>query len=265
MRKTTLLFFAALLTFQLFAERTIGGGNSYSEFPFVVFVGQVVDVTQFSVTFENTVYGTTVTNGVIKNLYTALNNETDYVAHGFANALRAASVKDGKMRLTFYLDNLLLIFDDNVTTYMKYIPVYYLFLNNLNAMKLPDKTVEALKQYSIDYYLSLPMAQELMHNSWLAGVFQVNPDNGKLIYKSARFFDNLEELEQSDWAREYRIPGMIRAGLTVSVTKAVYIGNESKDGSLEDVNFNNKKGGKNKPEKKGRFDKKQSAPYGTEK
>ena len=264
MRKLFVIFFVFATALPLFAARTVEPGNSYSEFPFIVFVGQVVDATQFSVTVENTAYDTTMTNDVIKNLYAALNREQDYVSHGFANALRATSVKDGKMRLTFYLDNILLIFDDNVTTYMKYIPVYYLFLNNLNAMKLPDKTLEALKQYSVDYYLSLPMVQELMHNSWIAGVFQVNPDNGKLIYKSARFFDNIEELNNSEWAREYRIPAMIRSGLTVSVVKAIYIGDESKDGSLDDANLHNKKDG-NKQKKKGRFEQKKSAPYGTEK
>lgn len=261
MKKLFALIFIVSLTFPFFAqERAAGAGNSYSEFPFIIFVGQIVEVTPFSVTFENTLYDTRATSDTIKNLIAALNREPDFRSHGMANALRAAGVKDGKMRLSFYLDNILLIFDDNVTTYMKYIPLYYLFRNNIENFKLPEKTMEALKKQSVDYYLSIPMVKDLMKNSWLAGVFQVNPDNEKLTYKSARFFDNIDELNSSEWAHEYRIPDIVRAGMTVSMTKAIYIGHESKTHSIEEFNKKDKKS-----KGKGKFDNRKNAPVGQEK
>lgn len=267
MKKLLALLFIVSLTFPFFAEERIAGaGNSYSEFPFIIFVGQIVEVTPFSVTFENTLYETKATNEKINNLFTALNRENDFRSHGMANALRAASVKDGKMRITFYLDNVLLIFDDNVTTYMRYIPLYYLFRNNIEDFKLPEATMESLKKQSVDYYLTIPMVQDLMKNSWLAGVFQVNPDNDKLTYKSARFFDNIDELNGSEWAQEYRIPDIIRAGLTVSMTKAIYIGHESRTNSLKDVNLNNRKPKeKSSKQNKKQFDTRGGMPVGQEK
>lgn len=266
MKKLFVIFFVFALTFPAFAERVAGAGNSYAEFPFVIFVGQLVDITPFSVTFENTAYETRATNERVAQMFNALNAEPDFRSHGMANALRAASVKDGKMRLTFYLDNVLLIFDDNVTTYMRYIPLYYLFKGNIEKFKLPEATMESLKKQSMDYYLSIPMVKDIMQNSWMAAVFQVNPDNDKLIYKSARFFDTIEEMNLSEWAQEYRIPDIVRAGLTVSMTKAIYIGNESKDGSLDDVNLNNKhKNGKYNKKGKNKFDNKKSTPVGQEK
>lgn len=228
MRKVLILFFAVILFLPLFAdERILEPGNSYSEFSYIVMVGQIVEVTPFSVVFENTAYGTGTNNEKIQQLNAFLNYDNDFRSHGFANALRAASVKDGKMRLNFYLDNILKIFDDNVTTYMKYVPLYYLFKNNIDDFKLPEKTLESLKKQSLDYYISLPMAQELMQNSWLAAVFMVNPSNDKLTFKTARFFDNIDELNSSEWAQQYRIPDIVRSGMTVSMTKAVFIGHES--------------------------------------
>ena len=166
------------------------------------------------------------------------------------------------MRLTFYLDNILQIFDDNVTTYMKYVPLYYLFRNNIKEMKLSDELIESLKQHTIDYYLTIPMAQELMQNSWMAGVFQVNPDNNKLTYKSARFFDNFDEMVQSDWANEYRIPDIVKAGLAVTMTKAIYIGHESEDKQPDDKQDSTKKGKKGG---KKQFYNKKNMPTGQEK
>ena len=267
MKKLFALFFIVFLTFPFFAEERIAGaGNSYSEFPFIIFVGQIVEVTPFSVTFENTLYETNTTNEKIARLFTALNRDNDFRSHGMANALRAANVKDGKMRLTFYLDNILLIFDDNVTTYMRYIPLYYLFRNNIEDFKLPEATMESLKKQSMDYYLSIPMVQDLMKNSWLAGVFQVNPDNDKLTYKSARFFDNIDELNNSEWALGYRIPDIVRAGLTVSMTKAVLIGHESRTNSLKDSNLNNRKPkDRNGKQNKKQFDNRSNMPVGQEK
>ena len=264
MRKLFVIFFVFATALPLFAARTVEPGNSYSEFPYIIFVGQVVEVTPFSVTFENTAFGTGTNDVRIQQLFLQLNSEPDFRSHGMANALRAASVKDGKMRLTFYLDNILKIFDDNVTTYMKYVPLYFLFRNNLKELNLPKETILALRQYSIDYYLSVPMAQELMQNSWLAGVFTVNPENDKLTYKSARFFDNLDELNSSEWAQSYRIPDIVRAGLAVTMTKAIFIGNESQDGSLDDINLKEKLDKKGKKSGKNKFDNRKNAPVGTE-
>lgn len=262
MKKLISLIFVIFSVSCLFAARTVEKGNSYAEFPVVVFVGQIVEVTPFSVTFENTAYGTATSNERISQLFTQLASEPDFRSHGLANALRAASVKDGKMRLSFYLDNILQIFDDNVTTYTRYIPLYFLVRNNIQEMKLPEKTIESLKKHDLDYYLSIPMAQELMRNTWLAGVFQVNPENDKLIYKSARFFDNLDELNQSEWAQNFRIPDIVKSGLAVTMTKAIFIGDESKDGSLDKIYKEDKKGRDSKPKKQ--FDNKKNAPVGTE-
>lgn len=260
MRKYAVLIFIVALTSMLFAqERHVGEGNSYSEFPYIVYVGQVVDVTPFSVTFENTLYGTRATKDGMSRLIEKLNMEPDYRSHGMANALRAVSIENGKMRVTFYIDNIFRIFSDDVSTYMKYIPLYYLFRNNIKEMMLPEKTMESLMKHSADYYLSLPMAQELMQNSWLAGVFQIDPDNEKLIYKSARFFDNFEELEQSEWAAEYRIADIVKAGLAVSMTKAVFIGHESQNQPEGDTKDRKSKKGK------GKFDNRKAMPTGQEK
>ena len=263
MKKVLILFFAMISFLPLFAERTVEPGNSYSEFSYIVMVGQVVEVTPFSVVFENTAYETAATNEKIKQLNLLYHHDSDFRSHGMANALYAASVKDGKMRLAFYVDNILKIFDDNVTTYMRYLPLYYLFVNNVKDIKLPEKTMEFLKKQSMDYYLSIPMVQDLMKNSWLAAVFTINPENGKLTYKSARFFDNFEQLNSSEWAHEYRIPDIVRAGMTVSMTKAVYIGHESEktgNGKSDD------KDGKKKGGQKGKqFDNRPGTIYGTEK
>ncbi len=230
MRKVLVLFFAVISFLPLFADlRNVDPGNSYSEFSYIVMVGQVVEVTPFSVVFENTAYGTRATNARIMQLNMLYNRDNDFRSHGLANALRAASVKDGRMRLSFYLDNILSIFDDNVSTYMKYIPLYYLFKNNINDLKLPKETMESLKKQSLDYYISLPMAQDLMKNSWLAAVFTINPANNKLVFKTGRFFENLDELNSSEWASGYRIQDIVRAGMTVSMTKAVFIGHESEE------------------------------------
>lgn len=253
MRKFLILFLAALSFFPLFAEkRIVGNGNSYSEFPYIVMVGQIVEITPFSVIFENTAYGTLTNDEKIKNLHTLFSQDNDFRSHGMANALRAASVKDGKMRLNFYIDNILKIFDDNATTYMKYLPLYYLFQNNIKEMMLPDDTMESLKKQSLNYYVSLPMAQELMQNSWLAAVFTINPTNDKLTFKTARFFDNIDELNQSEWASRYRIPEIVRAGMTVSMTKAIFIGHESEYEPENKKNESGKggsKGGKQQSEK----------------
>ena len=266
MRKIFVICFVIALTSILFAdERTVGEGNSYSEYSYIVMVGQVVEITPFSIIFENTASGTRATDKRIKALSETFNRDTDFRSHGMANALRAASVHNGKMRLNFYIDNILKIFDDNVATYMKYLPLYYLFRNNIDDFKLPEATMESLKKQSLDYYISLPMAQELMQNSWLAAVFVINPSNDKLTFKTGRFFDDIDELNRSEWARGYRIPEIVKAGMTVSMTKAIYIGNESEDGSLENENLNDFRNRKKARNQRKPISNGNAAPVGQEK
>ena len=265
MKKFLILFIVLVSFLPLFADRTVEAGNSYSEFSYIVMVGQIVEVTPFSVVFENTAYGTNTSNEKIAMLSAYFSRDTDFRSHGLANALRATSVKDGKMRLNFYVDNILRIFDDNVTTYMRYLPIYYIFRNNIDDFKLPEATMESLKKQSIDYYLSIPMAQELMQNSWLAAVFMVNPSNGKLTFKTGRFFDNIDELNQSEWAEEYRIPDIVRSGMTVSMTKAVFIGHESVKINKKSDESKGKDKSKGKMQNKKQFDNNRMQHVGTEK
>ncbi|MBO4705687.1 MAG: hypothetical protein J5647_08145 [Spirochaetaceae bacterium] len=260
MRKISVLIFVIALNFTLFADRTVGAGNSYSEFPFIILVGQLVDVTPFSVVFENTLYETNTTTEKIGQMIKIFDSDTDFRSHGMANALRAASVKNGKMRLSFYLDNITKIFSDDASTYVRYLPLFYLFENNIKEMMLTQEQIDEIKKLSAQYFLDLPMTKELIKNSWLAGVFQINPSNDKLIYKSARFFKNFEELETSDWARNYRIPEIVRKGMTVSMTKAIYIGHES-----ENANSKGKEKGKKSGQNKKQFDNRSGAPVGREK
>lgn len=264
MRKIFVISFIIALASMLYADRMVGAGNSYSEYSYIIMVGQVVEITPFSIIFENTAYETRATDNRIKALSYTFNRDTDFRSHGMANALRAASVNNGKMRLNFYIDNILKIFDDNVATYMKYLPLYYLFRNNINDFKLPEATMESLKKQSLDYYISLPMAQELMQNSWVAAVFVINPSNDKLTFKTGRYFSNIDELNTSEWAQEYRIPDIVKAGMTVSMTKAVYIGNESEDGSLENENLNDLYKKKSKQTNKNKFDNGKGTPVGRE-
>lgn len=263
MKKFLILILAAVSFLPLFADnRTVGAGNSYSEFSYIVMVGQVVEITPFSVVVENTAYGTTTNDDKINALHNFFSHDTDFRSHGMANALRPVTVKDGKMRLNFYLDNILKIFDDDATTYMKYLPIYFLFQNNIEELKLPESTVEALKKQSIDYYLSLPMVKDLMRNSWIAAVFTINPSNGKLIFKTGRFFDDLDELNLSDWAEEYRIPDIIRGGMVVSMTKAIFIGNESSDPDRQQKKSDEK--GSSGSKGKNKFDNRSNMPAGME-
>ena len=259
MRKISVLVFVIALNFALFADKVVGEGNSYSEFPFIIFVGQLVEITPFSVVFENTLYETTTNTEKIGQLIQVFEKDTDFRSHGMANALRAASVKDGKMRLSFYLDNVSRIFSDDASTYVRYVPLMHLFENNIKEITLTPEQIEEIKKLSAEYFLNLPMTKELIKNSWLAGVFQISPSNGRLVYKSARFFKDFEELSQSDWARNYRIQDIIRKGMTVSMTKAIFIGDESKNAKSDDKD-KGKKSGQNKKQ----FDNRGGAPVGQE-
>ncbi|MDX9727100.1 MAG: hypothetical protein RBT38_11990 [Bacteroidales bacterium] len=241
-----------LLYVPLEGETGVDEGNSIVEFPVIVIVGQIVEVTPFSVVFENTFEGTNATDEQIQKVIEYHSTSLDFRSQGFANALKIVSVKDGKMRVSFYLDNILKVFDDDVRTYMRFIPVYYMFKNNIKNMKIPKHIVEELKKHSFDHYLNLPMAKELMKNSWLAGVFRIDPESKKLVYQGARFFKNFDEMSLDEWAEEYRIPDIVRKGMVVTMTKTVVIGNESTELKKEDKDkedggkpaknkFNNKK------------------------
>ncbi|MBP5406738.1 hypothetical protein J6Z19_06285 [bacterium] len=260
MRKILVLIFVVALNFTLFADRTAGKGNSYSEFPFIVLVGQLVEINPFSVVFENTLYEANTDTEKIGRLIEVFEKDTDFRSHGMANALRAASVKNGKMRLSFYVDNIFRIFSNDASTYVRYLPLLHLFENNIKEVMLTPEQVERIKKISAEYVLNLPAAKELIKNSWLAGVFQISPTDGKLVYKSARFFKDFDELNQSEWARNYRIPDIVRRGMTVSMTKAIFIGHES-----ENVKSEEKEKGEKSGQNKKQFDNRSGAPAGREK
>jgi hypothetical protein len=260
MKRIMITFIFVFLQFiSLSGDIKVNEGDSVVEFPVIVIVGQVVEITPFSIIFENTYQGTNVTDEQINKIIEYYSSSVDFRAHGFANALRVVSVKDGKMRVSFYLDNILRVFDDDVRTYMKYIPVYYMFKNNIKNMKIPEHIVSELKKHSMDYYLNLPMAKELMKNSWLAGVFRIDPDTKKLIYQSARFFDNFDEMESDEWANGYRIPDVVKKGMVVTMTKSVVVGRESKNLKKEDDKDEN---GKNSTKGKNKFYNKNNEPSG---
>ena len=80
MRKISVLVFVIALNFALFADKVVGEGNSYSEFPFIIFVGQLVEITPFSVVFENTMYETATSTEKIGQLIQVF--EKDKVENG---------------------------------------------------------------------------------------------------------------------------------------------------------------------------------------
>lgn len=265
MKRFLILFSVVFLFLPLLAQdRFVGAGNSYSEFSYIVMVGQAVEVTPFSVVLENTAYETRANNDKIKRLVAYFNRDTDFRSHGMANALRITTVKDGKMRISFYLDNILKVFDDDVNTYGRYLPLYYLFLNNVSEFKLPESAVESLKKLSLDYYLTIPMVQKLMQDSWFAAVFMINPSSGRLTFKTGRFFETLEELNLSEWAQGYRIQDIIRSGMAVSMTKAIYVGHESEEAKENSDESDGKGKKQNGKQNRKQFDNRKSTPVGTE-
>lgn len=221
-------FLAVLLGANLYGEIPAQKGDSIVEFPSIVFVGQVVEITPFSVVFENTFADTKATDEQILKLIEYYNSSPDFRAHGFANALQVISVKDGKMRIAFYLDNITKVFSDDVRNYMKFIPLFYMFRNNIEQLKVPKEVIDELKKQSLDYYLNLPMAKEMMSKSWVAGVFKIDPETSKLVYHASRIYNNIDELKSDDFAGEYRLYDIIKSGMTMTMTKAQVVGQESK-------------------------------------
>lgn len=221
------LLITVLLSGVLWAEIEYKEGDSIVEFPTIILVGQIVEVTPYSIIFENTYADTKVTEKQIKDLIKYYSSSMDFRAHAFANSLKVVTVKDGKMRLAFYLDNITKVFDDDVKNYMKFIPLFYLFKNNIGQLKISEKIREELKKKSINYYLNLPMVKELMSKSWISGVFKIDPESGKLVYYSSRVYNNLDDLKLDDWARENRIFDIIKTGMTMTMSKARVVGKGS--------------------------------------
>lgn len=244
------IFLAILLGGNLFGEIKVNEGDSVVEFPSIVFVGQIVEITPFSVVFENTFADTKATDEQIKKLVEYYSSSIDFRSHGFANAMQVLSVKDGKMRVSLYLDNITKVFSDDVKTYMKFIPLFYMFRNNIKEMKLPVKMMDELKKQSMDYYLQLPMAKEMMSKSWVAGVFRIDPETSKLVYHGSRLYNNIEELKADKFAQEFRVFDIVKAGMTMTMTKARVFGNEStrakKDDKDKDKENDSDVKGKNK-------------------
>lgn len=224
----TAMLFVILLCGNLFGEIEAKKGDSIVEFPSIVFVGQVVEITPFSVIFENTFADTKATDEQILKLIEYYNSSPDFRAHGFANALQVISVKDGKMRIAFYLDNITKVFSDDVKNYMKFIPLFYMFKNNIEQLKVPQEVIDELKKQSLDYYLNLPLAKEMMSKSWVAGVFRIDPETSKLVYHGSRIYNDLDELRNDEFAGEYRLYDVIKSGMTMTMTKTQVVGQESK-------------------------------------
>ena len=228
------ILFAILLGGNLFGSIKINEGDSVVEFPNIILVGQVVEITPFSIIFENTFAETKATDEQIKKLIEYYNSSIDFRAHGFANALQVISVKDGKMRIAFYLDNITRVFSDDVKNYMQFIPLFYMFKNNISQLKVPKEIIEELKKQSLEYYLSLPMAKEMLSKAWVAGVFKIDPESGKLVYYASRLYNNIEELQADAFATEYRIYDVVKAGMTMTMTKSQVVGRESMNAKKKD-------------------------------
>ncbi len=261
MKKIVCLILSLFAAAALFAgSRNVEPGNSYTEFPTIVIVGQVVEVDPFKVVIENTYQETFATTDRVRAISDYFfTSTTDYSAHGFAMALKAVTIEKNRMRMTMYADNIFQIFDDDVSTYMRYIPLLFLYKDKIKDMNLPKETIEMLNKIPVDYFLNNDIVKDLMNNVWIAGVFRINPQNKKLIFQSGQIFENFEQMDLSGWASEYRIPDIVRSGLVVSMTKQIIIGNEANhpdegNGKGLDINKNriqNRKGYNNRKEIRG--------------
>ncbi|HQM86158.1 MAG TPA: hypothetical protein PLD55_15875 [bacterium] len=201
--------------------------DSYVEFPVIVFVGQITNLTPYSIIFENRYATTKATNDKINKLMEGYASSIDPMSHGFAKALKVVTVVDNRMRASFYLDNITSVFADDMQSYMKFLPLYYMFKHNIDMLKLPKGHVEKLKKLSLNYYMTLPMAEKIMNNSWFVGVFRIDPDSSKLIYQSSNYYSDIDELLTDDFAKEYMVDRIVKAGMVMSVTKVKIRGKES--------------------------------------
>jgi hypothetical protein len=80
------------------------------------------------------------------------------------------------------------------------------------------------------------------------GVFTIHHESSKLVYYASRFYDKLDDLFIDEFAKRYRIPNIVKSGMTMSMTKAVVVGNESQEIKKKDGDNSKKKSkdGKNK-------------------
>lgn len=218
----TLFFLPGLL----FATKT-EVKNSYVEFPEIIMVGKIVEVTPYSIIVENSETETNIDNNFVKRIREGYLEDIDFRGHGFANALKLVSIKDDHMRLNFYLDNIPTVFHFDVTTYTQFIPLLFMVENNLKNLKVPSGLREALSTPDAMKYLKTPFIKELLEKSWFVGVFAIHPESGKLIYRSSRYYASLDELLSDEYATEHRVQDIIHQGLAVTVTKSIVRGNEA--------------------------------------
>jgi uncharacterized membrane protein len=226
-RILTILGFILIVisTVSLYGQST-RNHRSYVEVPYIVMTGQIVEITPFSIKVGNTAYETRATNEQVRRLVEEHLRSLDFRSHGFGRALNTVEIKDGRMQMGFYLDNLTKVFHDEVQTYMRFLPLLYLFQNNTEILNLPDKVKKDLKKLSMENVLGFDYVKNLLQNSWFVGVFKIHPDTGKLIYHASNFYKNYDDIESDEFAQEYRVPGIIKAGMTVTMTKAVITGDE---------------------------------------
>ncbi|HOW50441.1 MAG TPA: hypothetical protein PLV42_00190 [bacterium] len=200
--------------------------NSFIEFPTIVLVGQVVDITPTSVTIGNTAFTTALSPDRLATLRAKLESSYNTIDKGFLRALRLVSVKDDHMQMTFYPDMLAKIFHDDANTYLQYLPLFYLVQNNIKQMQLPEGIVERLKKVSFDYYLTIPFVKKIMKNAWGAAVFQIHPETNKLLYVASRFYEDYDEMMVDDFAKEYMIPQIVQRGMTLTANVSIVRGKE---------------------------------------
>ncbi len=228
-KKTVFILLSTMLFVSLLHAEKDGQEvkNSFVEFPFIILVGQVIDITPHSVIVENTEHETFVSNTRIKTMRKSFYKQIDFRAHAFANAMKLVSVEDNHMRLNFFLDNINQVFHQEIRTYLDFLPLVYMFKNNMERLEVPKKLAEQLKGKNLNYYLSVPYIRDLMEKSWFAGVFKIHPESKKLVYHDSGFFESYDDLMTDDFAREYRIPNIVRAGMTMTMTTVSITGNEA--------------------------------------
>jgi hypothetical protein len=222
--------------------------DSLSFFPSIVIVGQVVGVSQFSVTIQNTRFPTTLTPENLERLRARLSNAKDDADSAFYKAIRTVVVTpDSHMQMVFYFDTVTQLFHDDINTYQQFLPLFYLFKSNIKEFQADSKDlVEKFSKMTLDYYLTIPFVKKLMTKSWFAAVFRIHPETKKIVYQHSRFYETYEELEEDEYAKAYLITDVVDRGLTTSLSVALVRGHESR-WAKENVHKKYAPGGKNVP------------------
>ncbi len=240
------LVLTTFLSFPLAAaeEKETPVRDSLAFFPAIVIVGQVVGVTPFSVTIQNTRYPTTLTPENLQKLLTRLANSKDDAESAFHKTLRTIAITpDHHMQMVFYFDTVNQVFHDEINTYQQFLPLFYLFKSNIKQMQESSKDLfEKFAKRPVESYLSIPFVKKIMTNAWFAAVFRIHPETKKIIYQHSRFYENYEELEEDDYAKAHLISQIVERGLTTTLTVAVVQGHES-EWAKEDVHQKYKEGG----------------------